>query len=319
VSPVAAPLVVIAGPTATGKTTLSIRLAEALRDDGIEAEIISADSRQVYRGLDIGTAKVTAAEQARVPHHGLDLVAPDQSFSVADYLDHVRPVLAALAARGALAILVGGTGFYIRAVAGGLDSDALPSDPGVRAAIEAELEAGGLAAAARHLQVLAPGLAARTDLRNPRRVARALEIATIAGDVALPTPNPYPGPLAWLGLQLEPAAHRLAIERRASAQFEAGLLAEAASLRERFDPNLPAFSAIGYREAWAYLDGELDLEGAIALDASRNVAFARRQRTWFRSENQIEWLDESAAPEQALEVTLARARSLAERAGIVRR
>jgi tRNA dimethylallyltransferase len=319
VSPAAAPLLVIAGATATGKTSLSIRLAEALRQEGIEAEIVSADSRQVYQGLDIGTAKVTAAERARVPHHGLDLVAPDQPFSIADYLDHVRPVLAGLAARGALAILIGGTGFYLRAVAGGLDTDALPSDPGVRGAIEAELEAGGLAAAARHLGVLAPGLAARTDLRNPRRVARALEIATIAGDVALPAPTPYPGPLAWLGVQLEPAAHRIAIEQRARAQFEAGLLAEAASLRERFDPKLPAFSAIGYREAWAVLDGELDLEAAIRLDASRNVAFARRQRTWFRSETQVEWLDGGGALEQALDVALARARGLAARAGIVRR
>ena len=307
-TPAAPPLLVIAGATATGKTGLSIRLAEALRAEGVGAEIISADSRQVYRGLDIGTAKATAAERARVPHHGLDLVDPDAPFSVADYLDHVRPVLAAIGGRGGLAILVGGTGFYLRAVAGGLDTDALPSDAGIRRGIEAEIEVGGLEAAVRHLQALAPGLAARTDLRNPRRLARALEIATIAGDVRLPPPRPYPGSLAWIGLRLEPAAHREAIARRARTQFDAGLVEEAAALRERFDPALPAFSAIGYREAWAYLAGEIDREEAIALDAARNVAFARRQATWFRAEPDITWVDPAEA--DPLEAARARSRSL---------
>ena len=313
----APPLLVIAGATATGKTRLSVRLAEALAGAGIAAEIISADSRQVYRGLDIGTAKVDAATRARVQHHGLDLVGPDEAFSVAAYLDHVRAVLDALASRGALAILVGGTGFYLRAVAGGLDTDALPSQPDVRRGIETEIEAGGLAGAARHLQALAPGLAARTDLRNPRRVARALEIATLAGDVPLPPPRPYPGPVRWLGLRTEPQAHRAAIERRAREQFDTGLVEEAASLRDRFDPALPAFSAIGYREAWAYLDGELDREAAIALDAQRNVAFAKRQATWFRAEPGIEWLA-TGADDQAFATALVSAKVLAVRAGIVR-
>jgi tRNA dimethylallyltransferase len=321
VTPAVPPLLVIAGATATGKTRLSIRLAEALTAGGIPAEIISADSRQVYRGLDIGTAKADAEERAGIPHHGLDLVEPNQPFSVADYLDHVRPVLAAIAARGGLAILVGGTGFYLRAVAGGLDTDALPSDPGIRRAVEAEIATGGLEAAARHLQLLAPGLAARIDTRNPRRLARALEIATIAGDVQLPPPRPYAGRLAWLGLRPDPDAHRLAIQERARAQFDAGLVEEAAALRERFDPDLPAFSAIGYREAWAYLDGQMDREAAIALDAQRNVDFARRQATWFRSERVIEWLEPGGDP---LALARRRAESLvgdgrSAQAGIVRR
>jgi tRNA dimethylallyltransferase len=154
----------------------------------------------------------------------------------------------------------------------------------------------------------------RVDLRNPRRVARALEIATVAGDVELPPPRPYPAPVAWIGLRLEPPVHRGAIEDRARAQFDAGLVDEARLLRERFDPGLPAFSAIGYREAWAYLDGELDREAAIALDAQRNVAFARRQATWFRTEPAIEWLP----PDDAIAPALIRAKVLAVRAGIVR-
>ena len=131
------PLVVLAGATATGKTALSLALAEALRARGVSAEIVSADSRQVYRGMDIGTAKATPEERARVPHHGLDLVDPDQAFSVADYSHHAARALAGIAERGAVALLVGGTGFYLRAVARGLAVDELPWDAGVRAGIEA--------------------------------------------------------------------------------------------------------------------------------------------------------------------------------------
>jgi tRNA dimethylallyltransferase len=283
----APPLLVIAGATATGKTGLSLSLARALRADGIHAEIISADSRQVYRGLDIGTAKAPLRDRADVPHHGLDLVDPDQPFSVADYVRHARNALAGIAAQGRVAILVGGTGLYLRAVARGLDTDALPSDPEVRARVEATLERDGLQTAVGRLQELAPRLAARIDLANPRRVARALEIAELRG---------YSGPMAWLGLRLTPAVHREWIARRAREQFEAGLIDEARDLRERYDAGLPAFSAIGYREAWAVLDGALTREQAIELDARRNEQFAKRQATWFRSEPDITWLDAADAP-----------------------
>jgi tRNA dimethylallyltransferase len=291
----APPLVVIAGETATGKTALGIELAEALATRGRPAEIISADSRQVYRGLDIGTAKATAQERRRVRHHGLDLVDPDEAFSVADFVAHATGVLAELAARDAVAVLVGGTGLYLRAVARGLDTVALPSDPIVRARIEAELAAEGLGALAARLRDVAPGLASTVDLRNPRRVVRALEIAELAGDAPRPPARGYPGAVAWIGLQVAPERHRAWIAARARAQFDTGLIDEAAALRERFDPALPAFSAIGYREAWAVLDGGLTREAAIELDARRNVAFAKRQRTWFRSEPDIAWLDAEAA------------------------
>jgi tRNA dimethylallyltransferase len=290
----APPLLVIAGPTATGKTGLAIRLALALAEDGIPAEVISADSRQVFRGLDIGTAKPTLEERRGVPHHGLDLVDPDVAFNVADFVDHVAAVLPPIAAAGGLAILAGGTGFYLRAIARGLDTAALPSDAGVRATIEAELLASDVAAGAARLRSIAPTLAARIDLRNPRRVARALEIAEIAGDVALPEPLGYPAPVAWLGLDVAREIHQRWIAERARAQFEAGLVEEARALRERFDPALPAFSAIGYAESWALLDGEIDRETAIERDAARNVAFAKRQRTWFRREPDIEWLNPAA-------------------------
>ena len=292
----APPLVVLAGATATGKTALSLRLAERLRADGVAAEIVCADSRQVYRGLDIGTAKASAEEQDRVPHHGLDLVDPDVPFTVADYTDHARAALAGIVERRAVALLVGGTGLYLRAVARGLDTVALPHDPIVRSRIEAELASNGVAPLVERLIAIAPVLAAEIDIRNPRRVVRALEIAELRGDGGFPAPLGYPAPVVWIGLAVEPAVHRSWIEKRARGQFDAGLLDEARSLRERFDPALPAFSAIGYREAWAVLDGELDVEGAIALDAARNVAFAKRQRTWFRAEPDITWSDVSAGP-----------------------
>jgi tRNA dimethylallyltransferase len=286
------PLLVIAGPTATGKTGLAIRIALTLRAEGIDAEIISADSRQVFRGLDIGTAKATLAERAGVPHHGLDLVEPDEAFSVADFADHVAVSLPSIAANHGLAILVGGTGLYLRAIARGLDTAALPSNPVVRASLESELIHDGLDSLAGRLTALAPERAAAVDLRNPRRVVRALEIATIDGGRGpLPAPLGYGAPVAWLGVDIDRARHLEWIQGRARAQFDAGLIEEARSLRERFDPTLPAFSAIGYREAWAVLDGTLERESAIAEDARRNVAFAKRQRTWFRAEPDITWLD----------------------------
>ncbi len=298
------PLVVIGGATATGKTGLAIRLAERLAGRGVTAEIISADSRQVYRGLDIGTAKATPAERARVPHHGLDLVDPDEPFTVADFVREADRVLARLAVEGRLALLVGGTGLYLRAVGQGLDVDALPHDPVLRTAIEVDLQRDGLPALVERLRAIAPGRADVIDQKNPRRVVRSLEIATLLGDAPMPEPRGYPGPIAWLGLRVEPAVHRAWIATRARAQFAAGLLDEAASLRTRYDPTLPAFSAIGYREAWAVLDGKLGLEGAISLDTQRNLAFAKRQATWFRKETALTWLDvtEGAMDEAAIRI-----------------
>jgi tRNA dimethylallyltransferase len=301
------PLLVIAGATATGKTGLAIRVARRLIADGLPTEIISADSRQVYRGLDIGTAKATVEEQAGVPHHGFDLVDPDQPFSLADYAAHARSALAGIAERGGLAILVGGTGLYLRAVARGIDTTALPADVAVRARLEEELATEGLDLLVARLMNLAPGRAARVDARNPRRVVRALEIAELEGDAPLPAPRGYHGAVAWIGLSLDRTIHRAWIATRARAQFDAGLIEEARALRERYDPGLPAFSAIGYREAWAVLDGRLDRDAAIEEDSRRNASFAKRQGTWFRAEPDITWLDATEAPDER---TLDAARAL---------
>jgi tRNA dimethylallyltransferase len=294
--PTLAPLIVIGGPTATGKTGLAIALAEGLVARGIPAEVVSADSRQVYRGLDIGTAKATPDERARVVHHGIDLVDPDEPYSIAQFRDHALAALGGLGERGGIGILAGGTGFWLRAVAAGIDTDALPSDATIRARLEADLVRDGIAPLAARLRALAPALASRTDLRNPRRVVRALEIASLRGDLPLPVPVGYPAPVLGLQLVVEPAEHRRRIARRARAQFDAGLVAEARALRERWDPELPCFSAIGYRESWGYLDGALTLDAAIELDARRNVQFAKRQRTWFRQEPSLAVIDATEDP-----------------------
>jgi tRNA dimethylallyltransferase len=279
------PLIVVGGPTATGKTALAIEIALALRAAGRRAEVISADSRQVYRGMDVGTAKPTLDERRGVPHRGLDLVEPDQPFSVADFVQHASDALDALAGADGVAVLAGGTGFWLAAVADGLPIADLPWDPAVRAALEADLVRDGLPSLVVRLEALAPGLATRTDLRNPRRVVRALEIASLGGDVQLPAPHGYPGRVLRVGLDVADRAHHRAwIARRAEAQLDGGILPEAEALRARFDPDLPAFSAIGYREAWDLLDGRLDRVGYLAVNVRRNVAFARRQRTWFRRE-----------------------------------
>jgi len=286
------PLLVICGPTATGKTALSLALAARIEG----AEIISADSRQVYRGMDIGTAKVSPAEQGRVPHHCIDLVDPNERFTAADFLAHARRALKGIARRGGVALLVGGTGLYIRAVARGVPLTETGSDPARRAELEGQLAGEGLHALVARLRARAPQVARRTDLGNPRRVVRALERVEVVGDELPPPPRGYPGPGVWLGLDVERDTHDGWIAARARWQFENGLIEEARRLRERWDPQLPAFTALGYPEAFEVLDGRLSVDDAIALDVRRTRQLARRQRAWFRAEPGVEWLDASSDP-----------------------
>jgi tRNA dimethylallyltransferase len=280
------PLIVVGGATATGKTGLAIELARRLPG----AEIVSADSRQVYRGLDIGTAKATPAEQATVPHHGLDLVDPDAPFTASDYRRAAIGSLEGIAARGGIALLVGGTGLYLRAVARGLPLEAGTTDPDVRSGLEDRLAADGLPALVAELEQRDPAAATVVDRRNPRRVIRALERAILTGSGVPPRPVGYAGPVLWLGLVREPVEHRQAIAARVDEQFATGLLDEAEGLKRRYSDDLPAFSAMGYREAFDVLVGRVDLASAKAIDAQRTWVYARRQGTWFRSEPGIHWL-----------------------------
>jgi tRNA dimethylallyltransferase len=280
------PLIVIAGATATGKTRLSLELAEWVGD----AEIVGADSRQVYRGMDVGTAKATPAERARVPHHGIDLVDPDEPFTAADFRRHALAALEGIAARGRVALLVGGSGLYLRAVARGVVLESTGRDPALRAQLEARLAEVGSAPLAAELRRLAPGVAGSIDMANPRRVVRALERVLVVGDRPPPAPVGYPAPVLWLGLTAEPEIHARLVVERAAWQFANGLLEESAALLGRYPEDLRAFSAMGYREAFDVLAGRIDLPIAIERDARRTRAYAKRQRTWFRAEPGINWL-----------------------------
>jgi tRNA dimethylallyltransferase len=280
------PLIVICGPTATGKTGLSLELAETV----LGAEIIGADSRQVYRGMDIGTAKVSRVDRARVPHHGLDLVDPDQPFTAADFRRHAMAALSGIRERRGVALLVGGTGLYLRAVARGLPLDAAGHHPGLRVDLELRLAAGGLPSLVEELKRRAPTVAQSIDLSNHRRVVRALERATLYGDVAPPRPEGYPAPVLWLGLRADPVLHRGWIAQRVLRQFEGGLLDEATRLAERYPPSLAPFTAMGYREAFDVLAGVRAVQEAVEITMSRTWQYARRQRTWFRTEPDVTWL-----------------------------
>jgi tRNA dimethylallyltransferase len=266
---------------------------------------VSADSRQVYRGLDIATAKPTPEEQAAAPHHGIDLVEPDEHFTVVDFREAALDALAGIAGRGGIALLVGGTGLYLRTIARGLPLGHGDSDPELRASLEARFEQDGLEPLVEELRAIDAAGAEHIDLRNPRRVVRALERATLTGSAAPPKPEGYPAPVAWIGLRLDDIDHRRRIATRIDEHFASGLLDEAERLRSRYPEDLTAFSAMGYREAFDVLAGRSDIEAAKATDAKRTWAYARRQRTWFRAEPDVEWLDAGEGPVDGARAILA--------------
>ena len=282
------PVLALVGPTAVGKTALSLTAATALN-----AEIISVDSRQVYRGMDIGTAKASAAERTSVRHHLLDVVAPDEAYSVALYQRQARTVIARLHADGKLPLLVGGTGLYFRAVCDGLVLPPVPPQPELRAEWEARVAAGDLAGLVAELRRLDPGGAARLDLANPRRVIRALEVTRVSGRPfsAWQQRQPPPFHTVWLGLTRPRAELYARINARASEQIAAGLVEEVRGLvQQGYDYDLPAMQSLGYREIGQYLQGQLTLDEAIASQQQATRRYARRQLTWFRRDERITWL-----------------------------
>ena len=291
--PTPPPLAAFVGPTASGKTDLSLALAERL-----PLEILVADSRQVYRGMDIGTAKPDAAARHAVPHHLLDLVDPDASFTVADWVAQARPLVPEIWASGRLPLVVGGTGLYVSALLDGHDLASQPWSPEVRLELAAELEAEGLPALVTRLETLDPAAATRTDLRNPRRVLRALERAIAGGGASTPPANhPWSGRLTLVGVSRPRAVLDARIGERSAGMFANALLDEARALAARgYGPELPALSGHGYREALAVLAGELNIEDAVAITARHTRQYAKRQMTWFRRDRRIIWLDAGDGP-----------------------
>ena len=274
-------MIAIVGPTASGKSALAMRVAERLG-----GEIVSADSRQIYRTMDIGTAKPTSDERARIRHHLIDVADPGERYDVLRYQREARAALADVRARGHVALVGGGTGLYVRALLDGLDLASLPHDPAVRARLESE----DPATLHDRLRAIDPDAASQVDARNRRRLVRYLEVATIAGPVARVRGTSMPA--LRIGLRPPREALVAAIERRVREMVDAGVLDETRALVARgSDPRLPSMSAHGYVHWAAHLRGEIDLETAIGLTARDVRAYSRRQMTWFRRDPAIRWFD----------------------------
>ncbi len=303
------PLVlVLAGPTAAGKSRLALEIARLT-----PCEIVSADSMQVYRGMDIGTAKPTPAERREVPHHLLDLRDPDCPFSAGEYVPLAREAIFGIAARGRLPLLVGGTGLYLRAALGGI-VEGPPRDEALREELRGR-ERSAPGSLHRLLAERDPAGAARIPPGDVVRLVRALEVLEKTGRplTALQGEHRFSqAPFRALFLVLSPPRPALYrwIEERVDAMLEQGWREEVSSLLARgFSPSLPALKAVGYRELAAHLAGEVSWEETVARIKTGTRRFAKRQLTWFRAEPAAEWLEfDSPARLPAL------ARSLVERA-----
>jgi tRNA dimethylallyltransferase len=283
-------VVVIVGPTAAGKTALSIDLAEAAG-----GEIVSADSRQIYRGMDIGTAKVTATERARVPHHLLDVVAPDQVLSLAEYQALAYAAIADIQARGRLPFLVGGTGQYIQAVVEGWSIPAVAPHPELRAELEAKASSEGAEALHGWLAALDPAAAARIDYRNVRRVIRALEVCLVTGRpiTELQRKNPPPFDVLQIGVTRPRPELYARIDARVDQMMAVGLLDEVRRLDAAgYAWELPAMTGLGYRQIGEFLRAEVSLDEAIARIKQGTRRFVQQQYNWFRLRDPaIRWVD----------------------------
>jgi tRNA dimethylallyltransferase len=287
-------IVAVVGPTAAGKSALSLALAHALG-----GEVVNADSMQLYRGLDIGTAKLSPAEREGVPHHVLDIWDLTEPASVAVYQATARSAVDDVRARGRVPLLVGGSGLYVRAV---LEDFAFPgTDAALRARLESELAAVGPAPLHERLRTMDPSAAARILPSNGRRIVRALEVVELTGEpfaAALPAPTPYYDDVVQIGVDLDAAALDARIADRVDRMWAAGLVAETASLASRgLRDGRTASRALGYQQVLAYLDGALPSEDAARDETVRATRrFVRRQRSWFRRDPRIVWLD-GASPD----------------------
>ncbi|MFZ5723745.1 MAG: tRNA (adenosine(37)-N6)-dimethylallyltransferase MiaA [Pseudomonadota bacterium] len=287
------------GPTAAGKTALAVELVRRGAPDGRGFEIVSVDSALVYRGMDIGTAKPDAATLAVAPHRLLDLRDPSEPYSAADFRTDALAAIADIHAAGRIPLLVGGTMLYFKALRDGLA--ALPqSDPDVRARLTAELARDGLPALAARLAAVDPEAAAKHG-GNPQRLLRALEVFELTGRPLSElhreqTGAPFPYPL--LQLAIAPDRNLLAerIARRFEAMLAAGFLDEVRRLYDRGDlhPDLPALRAVGYRQAWQHLAGQLSYDDMVARAIIATRQLAKRQLTWLRGWQGLQWLDPDA-------------------------
>ena len=292
-------IVVICGPTASGKTALSIALAKAF-----DGEVVSADSMQIYRRMDIGTAKPTREEMDGVPHHMLDVAEPGEAYSVSRYVEEATACVEDILARGKLPIVCGGTGLYIDGLIRGTDYQPAGTDNGIRERLEGEWEAQGAEQMMARLAAADPDSAARLHLSDKRRILRALEVYLATGETitvhnARTKAIPPRYEAVMIGLNTEPRQILYdRIDRRVGVMLEQGLLQEVQSLLEDGLLEGTAAQAIGYKELLAYFRGEMTLETAADLIRQKSRNYAKRQLTWFRRDERVKWIVYNA-PEAA--------------------
>jgi tRNA dimethylallyltransferase len=283
-------LLVIIGPTAVGKTKLSIEMAKRYH-----GEIISGDSMQIYRGMDIGTAKITKDEMEGIPHHLINIKEPFENFSVAEFQLLVRDKISEIAKKGKLPIIVGGTGLYIQSVIYDYQFSDVPGDESFRLQLEERVRDIGNEALYKELMEIDPGSASQIHPNNVRRVIRALEIFHLTGKTmqdfqSTQQPNLlYNTALVGLTMERENLYDR--INSRVDLMVEEGLLAEVKSLYQQGLRDCQSIQAIGYKEIYEYLDGDVTLEEAVEKLKQNSRRYAKRQLTWFRNKMEVEWFD----------------------------
>ena len=293
------PVIAVVGQTAVGKSVLAMCLARRLG-----GEIVSADSRQVYRRMDIGTAKPPPEHLAAVRHHLIDVADPDDEYSLGQFLHESKKAIQDVKRRSRLPIVAGGTGQYLWGLLEGWNPAPVAPDPRLRGELAERLESEGVAALHRELADRAPEAAARVDARNPRRVVRALEVALATSDGAATPARRIPPPydVAILGLAMDAEALRRRIDERVDAMLAAGWIDEVRGLVESgYGPDLPSMSSLGYREIADHLRGRLSLDEAADAVKRGTRRFARRQRAWFKpNDARIRWFDAETERDEAL-------------------
>ncbi len=299
------PVIFIMGPTASGKTALAMTLLQHL-----PAELISVDSALVYRGMDIGTAKPTAAELLQAPHHLLDILDPLQSYSAADFRDDALRLINDIQQRGKIPVLVGGTMLYFKALLEGISP--LPAaDSTIRAELEAEAAASGWQLLHQQLQQIDPVSAMRIHPNDPQRINRALEVYRLTGKTLteLTAEKGEPFPFKVHQFAIAPT-DRAVLHQRIALRFEqmlaSGFEHEVANLKRRpeLHPDLPAMRCVGYRQVWQYLDGEYSYDEMVAKGIAATRQLAKRQLTWLRGWPEVTWLKSEASTAENLQAVL---------------
>ncbi|GGE24691.1 tRNA dimethylallyltransferase [Marinithermofilum abyssi] len=282
-------LLVIVGPTAVGKTALSLQLAR-----NFHGEIISGDSMQIYRGMDIGTAKASPEERAQVPHHLIDIADPDYPFSVEEFQKEARRKITEIYSRNHLPMLVGGTGLYIQAVTHGYRLPGTEENPAFRREMTRFADQHGNEALHQKLREVDPPSAEKLHPNDRRRIIRALEVYEATGKPfsSMQTMEPPPYNICWVGLTMPREQLYERVNQRVDQMMEEGLVEEVKRLREKgYYGNLVSMQALGYKEIMLYLDGEVSLEEAVNMIKKGTRKFAKRQLSWFRRISEIRWFD----------------------------